>query len=254
MTFIKSLPSAYQKIPFEFRVALDQFPRYSAEVKFGFNPNVGSTQEDIWFAGGTLSYLSTAEPMNIASTSANDDGDPAGTGSQTIFIAGINDAWEEISETVTMNGMTDVLTSQSYLRVTRMYSLAVGSTGSNVGTITATAQTAGTVQAQIQPTENQTAKIQFSIPAQKLCLIVGWSFGVGGGSDAVFRFKQRPFGSGFRTIQHTITRRQADVATLPHPIVLQPRTDFTITGAVATGNPDCAAAVYYYLLDSREGD
>ena len=67
----------------------------------GLNPDIDSGTEDLWPVGGALQYLSSQEKMNIASTSLNDAA--AGTGVQSIFISGLNDAGVEVSESVVMN-------------------------------------------------------------------------------------------------------------------------------------------------------
>lgn len=252
MGYKKIGEEGYQKIPFNIQVALGNFPRYTLDTKFGYNPSVGSSQEDLWFSGGALSYLSSAETMNIASGSSDDDGSPEGSGAHTVTIVGLNGSYETISEVVTLNGMSDVETEASFIRVLRMFVNDAGAGGTNAGNITATASSASSVQAQIQAGEAQTAKIQFTVPADKVCLIVAIDIGVGAGTDALFRYKFRPLGGVFRTIRLIDTRRQSSLFIFQDPIVLDEKTDFTITASVASGTPSCSASAEYYLIDKRE--
>ena len=252
MSYIKSKGSAYAPIPFEYQVCLGQFPRYGFNNKFGYNNSVGTSQEDIWNVGGIEAYLASAQTMNIASTSNNDDGSPAGTGAHTLIIYGLNNDWEEISEQVTLNGMTNVTTTNSYLRVFRMIVTAAGSTGSNVGTISATASTAGTVHAQIAPTDNQTLKIQFSIPTGKYGIITHAEIGCAKSDDCEVRFKVRPFGEVFQTKRllnfFQITQSFSGFI----PILVPPKADITVTALSAAGGVKVSANIDYYLVDARE--
>ena len=252
MGYVKSKGKAYGPIPFEYRVCLGQFPRYSGNNKFGYNNTIGTTQEEIWNVGGIEAYLSTAETMNIVSDNVADDGAPGGTGARTLTISGLDNDWMPISETITLNGTTDVTTTNSYLRVFRMVVNMAGSSGSNTGTITATTSTAASVHAKINPTDNQTLKINFSIPADKYGLITAAEMGTGKGDDCQIRFKVRPFGQVFQT------KRILDFYqnTIPFssfiPICIPPKTDVTITGVTTAGTVELSANIDYYLIDSRE--
>ena len=248
----KSRPSAYASIPFETQVALGQFPRYQSNNKFGFNNAVGTSQEEIWNVGGIEAYLSTAETMNIVSTSTNDDGSPVGTGARTLTISGLNNDWLLVQETITLNGQTNVLTTNAYLRVFRMVVNTAGSTGSNVGTITATASTAATVHAQISPTDNQTLKINFSVPANKYALITYAELGTAKADDSQVRFKIRPFGEVFQTKR--ILNLFQNIVSFSgfEPILVPPKSDITITALSISGGISVSANIDYYLIDSVE--
>lgn len=254
MAYVKSKGRAYQDIPFEFRSTLNQFPRYQNNNKFGYNNSVGTSQEEIWNVGGIESYLSTAETMDIVSTSDEDDADkdPAGTGAYTLTITGLDGDWLPVSETISLNGQTNVTTTNTYLRVLRMVVNSAGSTGSNVGTITCTASTAASVHGQINPTDNQTLKINFSIPANKYGVITHAEIGCAKADDCEIRFKVRPFGQVFQTkrllnfFQNTVSFSNII------PILLAPKTDITITALSAAGGVKVSANIDYYLIDSRE--
>jgi hypothetical protein len=70
--------------------------------------------------------------MTLVSTSASDDT------RATILINGLNSNWDQISETIALNGTSNVTTVNSYLRINNMIMTSTG-TGqtTNVGTITA---------------------------------------------------------------------------------------------------------------------
>lgn len=79
------------------------------------------------------SFLSSAAILQIASTDANDTA--AGTGARQLFISGLNNNWDAISETITLNGQTPVNTTTQFLRVNLLLVVEVGSFGGNQGDI-----------------------------------------------------------------------------------------------------------------------
>lgn len=132
--------------------------------KFGRNTDIDTTLEDIWDGGGTWVAPTQARTHQIASTSASDA--DAGVGARTIQVYGLTD-WDtsETSEVITLNGTTNVPTVNDYVIIHRMKVLTKGATNVNVGVITATADTDGTVTAQINIGEGQTQMAIYGIPS-----------------------------------------------------------------------------------------
>ncbi len=136
----------------------------SADVDGGVTTDIwdgadGATSTDVWVPP------TTARLHNIVSTSVADDGFPAGTGARTVSVQGLDENWDLASETVTLNGTTDVATTITYVRIFRLIVLTVGSGGGNAGVITATAQTDATVTAAIAIGNNQTLMAIYTVPA-----------------------------------------------------------------------------------------
>jgi hypothetical protein len=133
----------------------------------------GVTSTDIWVAP------TTARVHDLVSASANDDGDPVGTGMRTVKVCGLT-GWgaAETSEIVTLNGTSNVATANSYVIIHRMIGQTFGSGGTNAGIITATAQTDGTITAAIQAAEGQTLMAIYGIPSTQRLHIVYLRTGV----------------------------------------------------------------------------
>jgi hypothetical protein len=134
---------------------------------------------DIWDgadgATATKLWIAPAAPRihDIVSASADDDGEPLGTGMRTIRIFGLVD-WDtaEVSEDLTLQGTTPIQTENNYVIIHRMLGLTFGALGTNAGVITATAQTDATVTAAIHAGQGQTLMVIYGIPsAQTLQLM-----------------------------------------------------------------------------------
>ena len=152
--------------------------------KFGENADVDVGTEDLWSGGGIWVAPTQARIHQIASTSVNDDGDPAGTGARTITYSGIIADGTRATETKTLNGTTNVPTTNAFTMIDRMEVLTVGNTGSNVGTITATADGDGTVTARIEATQNQTRMAIFQVPTNAQATLYDYYFTINGKTTA----------------------------------------------------------------------
>ena len=160
--------------------------------KYGRNLDIdnGNT-EDIHDAGGTWVAPTQARIHQIKSTSGSDDGDPAGVGAQTVKIYGLL-TWDDTAETIesiTINGVSNVPTANAYVIIYRMKVTAWGATSINVGTITATADTDGTVTATIRAGIGQTQMAIYAIPSTQKMYITTMFVGLVGaasGKEMVF--------------------------------------------------------------------
>ena len=182
--------------------SLGNIPGVDPLGKFGAATNgIQTTATDIWDRADATPTQpiwlapTQARVHNIVSTSANDTA--AGTGANTIRVYGLT-SWttEEVSEDLTMNGVTNVPTTNSYVIIHRMKCLTWGSAGPNVGVITATAVTDATVTAQINVGWGQTEMAIYGIPSGKRLKITKWRYGMnktsGVSADAKFFMLYNP--------------------------------------------------------------
>jgi hypothetical protein len=141
---------------------------YRTLYKFGYNPDVNGDEETVWAEGGDYPWLDSAVTMFVSSSSANDTS--GGTGANTILIQGLDEDYNEIEETVALNGQTQIATQLSYLRVYRSYVTLAGSAGTSGGTIYIASSGAtggvpdGTVYASLA-LGNQTQIAAYTVPA-----------------------------------------------------------------------------------------
>ena len=154
--------------PFNLQVARGQIAYHYSVFKFGFNPDVDDSPETVWAEGGLYSYLSAATVLKISSSSTDDTS--AGTGARTVELQGLDGDYNQISETVTLNGQTAVNTTKSFLRIFRMVVKTAGTGAQNAGVIyagtgTVTLGVPANKYATIAIGDNQTLMALWTVPA-----------------------------------------------------------------------------------------
>ena len=101
--------------PFELQVARGQVPYHSAINIFGYQSAVGTTFIPIWENTTAYpAYPSSAAIQYLWSSSSSDT-------TNTILVQGLDGSYNQISETVTLNGTTHVATTNSYLRINNLF-------------------------------------------------------------------------------------------------------------------------------------
>ena len=157
---------------------------YSAIHKFGRNPNVGNIPETIWMHGGLYSYLDVGSDSTIYAYSASSDDGPGNDGAHTITVQGLDNDFNLIEETITVNGAAS---TASFLRVYRAFVATAGALRANDGNvlISTAASGGGTVLADIGVIGSgtttglgQTQLALYTIPAGKTGYLSTWNVGV----------------------------------------------------------------------------
>lgn len=218
---------------------------FRTQYKFGYNPSVGATKEDIWAYGGIMQLLSTGEKMNIVSDDATDTA--AGTGARVVYVEGLDDDYQRINETVILNGTTNVETANTYLRVHRMIIVSAGTDAQNNGNISATAVTAGTVQAYILPTLNQTTQSQWTIPDGYYAKVLGFKYSSSKGD--LVQLKAELKSNGVWQTKYIIEAYQkTDSLEFPVSVVVPPRSDLKVTGDLISGTGTGSVTASYNML------
>ena len=185
------MPNVTRRAPNAIITGLNKDPTYKVIDKFGRNPSVGTSLEDIWSQGGVLTFLTTARTM-IVDTTGNDNG-TSSTGARKVMIQGLDANYLEVEEEVTTNAAASPTTTQTFLRVNRAFVTEVGSLGLNENAITITATTDATVQASISALVGQTLKTQFTVKAGHTAYITRFFGGSSKGDGIQFLIETRLF-------------------------------------------------------------
>lgn len=130
----------------------------------GNNPviSTATVPEDIWPLGGVYPFLSAASALEILSSSVNDTS--AGTGARTVLINGLDGNYDEVAQTVTLNGTTPVSIPTALLRVNSAIIMTAGSTEINAGNITIRDTATTTARAYIQAGAGITRSSIYTVP------------------------------------------------------------------------------------------
>lgn len=83
--------------------------------------------------GLDITLQTSAVQLSIASNNANDTS--AGTGLTLVRIRGVDSNWDEITEDISLNGQTPVITTKTFRGVNELIGLTAGATGYNEGDI-----------------------------------------------------------------------------------------------------------------------
>jgi hypothetical protein len=245
---VRSITQVGTYEPFELQVARGQIMGHKTLFKFGVNGDVGTSIETVWAQGGTYAYPASATVMKISSSSADDAA--AGTGARTISIAGLDANYNEISETVILNGQTEVNTVKSYLRISRMFVVTAGSGATAVGVIyagtgTVTSGVPATVYGMIAIGANQTQMAFWTVPAGYTLYLMGTFYSSGNSTANAFtnfQLIQRPLGGVFRQQSSTRTAGSGDfVLDLHTPLVFAEKTDIEVRATASAGASNVSA-------------
>jgi len=196
--WLSAMFTRMNKPPFLYEVAQGNVPGYSSVNKFGHNPSISTSTdpEDVWSAGGVYAfYPATAQAMEIVSTSSGDTM-TTGTGAWTVLVYGKDGDFNDISETVEMNGTSAVSLTNTYIRMHRAIVLTAGTSMVNDGNISVQISGGGIVGAHIASSDGQTQQAIYTIPSGKTGMFIKGYVGIskGGGATvyaAEFKWKMR---------------------------------------------------------------
>jgi len=251
---------------FGLQVARNQIPYHKNIYKFGQNADVGNSIETIWLEGGLYVYPPSATTMTVSSSDANDTS--AGTGARTIQIFGLDGSYNEVSETITMNGQTPVTTSNSYLRVNRALVLTAGSGGVNAGIIYVGT---GTVTAGVPANKyttingdgtNQSLQAFWTVPAGYTAYIYQTNISTGTSSATPAILKTllvvRPFGGVFNTKEVITISNGNHLQNYSFPLKITEKSDIEFRAESSSGavnfNVSASLNILYILNELFKGD
>jgi hypothetical protein len=91
-------------------VAEGDIASHTSWTKMGYHPAATAAQTTVWEVGTNYVFPVAAQGMEVRSSSTNDDGSPVGTGALTVKIWYLTNTFVEKTETVTLDGTTNVNT------------------------------------------------------------------------------------------------------------------------------------------------
>jgi hypothetical protein len=244
--------------PFDLQVARGQITGHKTIFKFGNNSDINGALETIWSRGGLYVYPTSAIQMKVSSSSADDAA--LGTGARTVSVQGLDQNYNEVAETITLNGQTEVLTTNTFIRVFRAFVITAGSGGTAAGTIyvgtgTVTAGVPATVYAEIALGDNQTTMATWTVPAGYTFFVYRGTFSASSNNVSQYilgRFMFRPFGGVFRNAADVTVNTGAIQYDFELPLALPEKSDIEAQAIALSGSNFYVTASFegMYILNS----
>lgn len=252
-TVISSITRQGTFEPFELQVSRGQIQGHRNVTVFGFNGDVDTSQVSVWPLQSLITFPSAALQMTVSSTSANDTA--AGTGARTVVVQGLDANYNEVTETVTLNGQTAVTMTASLLRVNYAYVATAGSGNSAagdiyIGTGTVTAGVPATTYNIIKFDYNGTTTGSYTVPAGYTAYVSQGLFSSGqsvGSSPVQGRLLTRGVNNIRRTAAVTTVNNSVADYVFEYPLEVSEKTTIEAT-AVGTANNNSVSSMFILLL------
>lgn len=240
-------------------IALGLEPNFSSEFKFGENPDLGTSEEVIWHAGGNYDFLpyGVAEQMSIVSDSALDTN--GGVGAWDVVVLGLDIDGFLQSELVLLSGLVPVLTTKSFFRINRCIVLHSGTAtavnDANQGEIDVNANVSGNLLARLGIHDGQTTQAVYTVPKGKTGYATGISFNIGQGKECRFtaKFRNCIDNDCAFTTKYSLTVYENTVfGDLKIPLKVPELTDIVMVGQLgSTPNVRAHASFGLFLKDNE---
>jgi len=228
--------------PFDLQVARGQVDGHTPVFVSGFNATVGTSYETVWSESTVYAYPASAVAIKVSSSDANDTA--AGTGARTVTVYGLDGSYNQINETVSLNGQTAVTTTATFLRVLHLMVNTAGSGGAAAGNIYAgvgavTTGKPATVYGVYTADGGATACI-YTVPAGYTGYVFDFLCSSGVTSANAYSnigLYNRPFGGVFdNTIQGRCANGGAFTIPLNYPISFSEKTDIEVRASATSSS------------------
>jgi hypothetical protein len=222
--------------------------------KFGRVTGVGTTTaEDIWDEGGTYNFPTAACVVDIQSSSSSDAS--ANEGARTVQIFGLDSNFEEINETISMDGQDQVATNNSYIRLHRMVVRSAGSMGEVAGNIDAVHRGTSSGIARISQGFNQTLMAVYTVPASKTGYLHQWRCtidrdGINQNRSGDVKIEVRPENEVFQVKDTAGLFNNTHVRNYHVPYKVTSKSDIKMSASATAVNTAFSAGFDLILLDN----
>jgi len=241
--------SAYDKI------AHRHYSNAAAWSKIGYNPDIGTSEEDLWAVGGTYLFPTMPQQMEVYSANAGDTA--AGTGVQQVIIYYLDGAGTEKTEVVTLNGGVVATTATDILRVNGFRAYRVGTGKKAAGNIDIRAVADTPIYSRIPAAYTRARNSAYRVPACKTLYVTSITFSSAGTTAGKYaRFstratydagQQRPI-DFFALYTEVLVQDGAFNKLLEIPTRLPQGTDILVSAIAGAASTLCSCALRGYLV------
>lgn len=240
--------------PFWLEVQSGRISNLNGFKAIGKNLTINTSgSEDIINAGGTYIFPTIARTLSIVSTSANDTA--LGTGARAVQIDGLNGTKDKQLRTIALNGLTPVVTVDSFSRVNDFRILDSGSSETNEGVISCISTTDLFLLANIQIGEGRSTYALHTVPNNTNGYLTSWwaeifrATGSSSTKEAQISIFKREEGGSFQIIDGSGLNSNFGPLRRPYdfPELLLPKTDIIIKATSLVNNSAITAG--FEILD-----
>jgi len=227
--------SSWDKLSYEndyFAIAKGEVSDSSVVFLSGKNPQVdaATVPETIWNVGGLYPWSAWnggGKTLYVASTSASD--------TYFVQLSGLDANYNQITETLTLQGTTHVATTQDFYRLNS--AIYLDGSASNIGNIEVhIGSTTGTIVARIDAGQGNSSMSIYTVPAGYTAYSVYGDFSCNKNENAQLNARWRFFGTSFITVYATEIFEQFIVATPPVAGAIPEKTDIDNQVALVANN------------------
>ena len=202
-------------------------------------------------AGNTIDISGTSNITASAATLTD-----VSTGARTVLVEGLDGDYNEISETVNLNGTIAVDLVNTYLRVNGMSVVTAGTGLTNAGTITLRLDAAGATQGVISIGDSNAHFTNYTVPARYKGEIVLIDCDIDKSGDNDVRLKTRDngvTGAPWQTDRIIrVTEQTSPLIFNNDELIFNEKTDIKFTSIRVTGADDDRISCNYTLVLHRQ--
>ena len=203
-------------------------------------------------AAGNSITMSETGGLTVSDATLSGGDDANTTGVLSVRITGVDATYAEVIEDVTLGGTVSVNTTNSFLRINSMVALTVGSNGSAVGDITATAATDGTVSAKIAAGENESRNAFYTVPLNKTGFVFsmfGQMYDAASTIIATVEMLMREYGKGWvsRGVC-SVNGGEENGSKFSAPIAVPAKADIKLRATTSSHNVDLVAGMQMMVI------
>lgn len=234
-------------------IAKGNAPGHSLMLKFGRNPDIDTADaEDVWEGGGLYTFDTTAQSLEIFSSSVNDTS--SGTGARTMTVIGLDANYVSQTQVVTLNGTSAVALTGTWLRVHRCSVTTAGTGEVNAGTITVRIAGGGATRFVVGPENGQTLMAIYTIPAGKTGYLYHYylSANTGGAAPRLDISLWTRSSTGVRNLKHqqAVPDGSPLTYTFSAPFKITEKTDVWLRCSTSVNNTDACGGFDIVLVDN----
>ncbi len=221
-------------MPYLYDLAEGNIANHSVLDKFGRDPTIATTDEEMWDQSQSYTYLTSAATLYASSSEGADD--------QEITVFGLDANYDNQTATVTLTGQSQAeIIGVTWIRVFRAYNSDSSDTTGDVYIAETDDLTGGVpdaaakIKIKILKENQQTLMSIWTVPAGKTAFIVAWYGSTNAKKITTFKFKSRENGKVFRTQRTKDIQEGSYTQKFVMPLSFPEKTDLVITSMTVAG-------------------